>query len=257
MSNDQDSYQEGKKIPMVDPKPESGLQELGSDDIIELTDVVSESKDSFESDADAPLLLDEEKPDASEPQSTEDVSDWDMDSPSAVSEPPEEEKEVLPENDFSAMESSDFKFEDTSAFEAVDTEPLPEQSRENLDHVLAGLENEAAAFEKPEDILAELEKDDSDAEALLSGYDEPGEDEKPSDMLTDMDEDEKEDEKPDEAVPAPEFPGISEEKMKALLTEVVQETVDRAVRETVAEVAEKVILEAIDALKKSIASSEP
>jgi len=63
------------------------------------------------------------------------------------------------------------------------------------------------------------------------------------------------DEKPEETAATHDIPGISEERMKELLTEVIQETVDKAVRETVSEVAEKVIQEAIDALKQSIASS--
>ena len=63
-------------------------------------------------------------------------------------------------------------------------------------------------------------------------------------------------EKSEETAATHDIPGISEEKMKELLTEVIQETVDKAVRETVSEVAEKVIREAIDALKQSIASSD-
>lgn len=170
MSNDQDLFQEGKKDPTVDSHPGSDPDEFGSDEIIELTDVVREGKDPFESDTDAPLLLDEEK--------------------------------------------ADFKFEDSSA------------------------------FEKPEDILADLEKDELEpeepqieqTEAFPSGYE-------------GLDED-------DEAAVTHDIPGISEERMKELLTEVIQETVDKAVRETVSDVTEKVIQEAIDTLKQSIASSD-
>ena len=183
MSNDQDLFQESKKNPTVDSHPGSDPDEFGSDEIIELTDVVSEGKDPFESDPDAPLLLDEEK--------------------------------------------ANFKFEDSSA------------------------------FEKPEDILADLEKDELEpeepqieqAEAFPSGYEGLDEDEKPIDVPAGLDGD-------DEAAVTHDIPGISEEKMKELLTEVIQETVDKAVRETVSEVAEKVIREAIDTLKQSIASSD-
>jgi len=181
MSNDQDLFQEGKKDPTVDSNSGSGPDEFGSDEIIELTDVVSEGKDPFESDTDAPLLFDEVK--------------------------------------------SDFKFEDSSA------------------------------FEKPEDILADLEKDEYKAEEFHSVYEGPDEDEKPIDIPADLDGDDEADEKPGSGI-THDIPGISEEKMKELLTEVIQETVDKAVRETVSEVAEKVIREAIDALKQSIASSD-
>jgi hypothetical protein len=48
--------------------------------------------------------------------------------------------------------------------------------------------------------------------------------------------------------------GISEEKIEAIVTNVVQDVVERVTRETMASVAEKVIREAIDALKQSLES---
>jgi len=48
--------------------------------------------------------------------------------------------------------------------------------------------------------------------------------------------------------------GISEEKIEAIVTNVVQDVVERVTRETMANVAEKVIREAIDALKQSLES---
>ena len=267
MSNDQDLSQEGKKAPTVDSHPESDTNEPGSDEIIELTDVVDEGKDPFESDLDAALLLDEEEPDHDPIKLPEDITVEGLEPPSFAAEKTDpavvasdtpdsaEMKEAFPGDDFSPLESSDFKFEDSSAFEAADAEPFPAQSQENLDDVLAGLEKEASAFEKPEDILADLEKDEL-------------EDEKPidvpagpaviaSDTLAEwtLDGNDKADKKPEETAATRDIPGISEERMKELLTEVIQETVDKAVRETVSEVAEKVIQEAIDALKQSIASS--
>jgi hypothetical protein len=50
------------------------------------------------------------------------------------------------------------------------------------------------------------------------------------------------------------FVGISEEKVEAIVTNVVQDVVERVTRETMASVAEKVIREAIDALKQSLES---
>ena len=288
MSNDQDISQEGKKAPTVDSNPGSDPRELGSDEIIELTDVVGEGNDPLESDADAPLLLDEEEPDHDPIRLPEDITAEGLEPPSFAEEKTDPVvvssailaesagmKEAFPGDDFSAMESSDFKFENSSPFEAADTEPFPEKSQENLDNVLAGLEKDASVFEKPEDILADLEKNEPDAEEhqieqaeeFSSGYEEPDEDEKPIDVPAGLDGNDKAHpavvatlaesaEKPGSAATY-NIPGISEEKMKELLTEVIQETVDKAVRETVSEVAEKVIQEAIDALKQSIASSDP
>ena len=284
--------------------------ELGSDEIIELTDVVGEGNDPLEadsakvatsqlrqssydgraagSDADAPLLLDEEEPDHDPIRLPEDITAEGLEPPSFAEEKTDPVvvssatlaesagmKEAFPGDDFSAMESSDFKFENSSPFEAADTEPFPEKSQENLDNVLAGLEKDASVFEKPEDILADLEKNEPDAEEhqieqaeeFSSGYEEPDEDEKPIDVPAGLDGNDKAHpavvatlaesaEKSEETAATHDIPGISEEKMKELLTEVIQETVDKAVRETVSEVAEKVIREAIDALKQSIASSD-
>ncbi|MDY7036913.1 MAG: hypothetical protein SV375_12220 [Thermodesulfobacteriota bacterium] len=51
------------------------------------------------------------------------------------------------------------------------------------------------------------------------------------------------------------FAGMSEEKYEAIVARVVQDTVERVAREVLANVAEKVITEAIDALKKSLESA--
>ncbi len=48
--------------------------------------------------------------------------------------------------------------------------------------------------------------------------------------------------------------GLSEERVEALITKVVQDVVDKAVRETMATTSEKVIKEAIEALKRSLES---
>ncbi len=254
MSNEQDLSQEGKKIPAFDLNSEPDSHGTGSDEIIDLTDVVREGKDPMQPDTDAPLLLDEEKPDLPRDEPAESVSAGGTDFLSSWPEKSEEIKGAPPENDFSALESSDFKFENTSAFETTPAEPFPEQSEERLDDVLADLEEEASSFEKPEDILASLEKDEPEdpgtpferTDEFLPAYEEPDEDEEAG-----------EDEKPDAISQTQDIPGISEDKMKELLTEVIQETVDKAVRETVSEISEKVIREAIDTLKQSIASSEP
>ena len=48
---------------------------------------------------------------------------------------------------------------------------------------------------------------------------------------------------------------ISEERIEALITKVVQDVVERVVRETMATTSEKVIKEAIEALKRSLEST--
>ena len=48
--------------------------------------------------------------------------------------------------------------------------------------------------------------------------------------------------------------GLSEEKIEAIVSRVVEEVVERVARETMASVAERVITEAIDALKQSLES---
>ncbi len=264
MNNDQDLYQEGIKTPKINSDLESNFDSLGSDGIIELTDVVSEGRDPLESDAGEPLLLDEEKPDPHPVELTDDVAFEGMDPLSEVSEKTEGMNDPISEDPFSALESSDFKFENSTAFGTVDTEAFPEPSHERLDDVLADLQTEASALEKPEDILADLEKDEPEdqetsmeqPDEFLSGYESPDEAEKPKDVPTFPEEKHKDYEKPEELADTHDIPGISEEKIKALLTEIIQETVDRAIRETVSEVAEKVIREAIEGLKQSIASSE-
>jgi hypothetical protein len=51
-------------------------------------------------------------------------------------------------------------------------------------------------------------------------------------------------------------PAISEKQIEALLTKVVTDILERATREIIPEVAEKVIKEEIDALKRSITSQD-
>lgn len=53
-----------------------------------------------------------------------------------------------------------------------------------------------------------------------------------------------------------ELTGITGERIEAIITKVVQDTVERVAREAMATVAEKVIKEAIDALKQGLESSQ-
>jgi hypothetical protein len=248
MSNDQDLLQEEKKASSLASDLQSGSDTNESDEIIELTDVIRKGKDLGESDMDAPLLLDEEESDLEKGQFIKKAEYAEnFGTASKASDEMEEIEESFQEDDYSSIESSDFKFDDALAFEAPDTDPFSEPSQKHIDDVLAGLEKEVSVLEKPEDILADFENDDFEP-----------------------------DEKPEKTTADHDIRGFSEDKMKALLSEIIQdtvdktvrktvsevteevlhETVDRAVRETVSEVAEKVIREAIDTLKNSIASSQ-
>jgi hypothetical protein len=64
-----------------------------------------------------------------------------------------------------------------------------------------------------------------------------------------------EEEEPTEMPVAPELAGISEEKLEEVITRVVENVVERVARETMVNVAEKLITEAIEALKRSIESN--
>lgn len=247
MSNDQDLLQEEKKASSLASDLQSGSDTGESDEIIELTDVIRKGKVPRESDMDAPLMLDEEKPDLEKGQFIEAEDAENFGTASIASDKMEEIEESFQEDDYSSIESSDFKFDDALAFETPDTDQFSEPSQKHIDDVLAGLEKEVSDLEKPEDILADFENDDFVP-----------------------------DEEPEKTTADHDIQGFSEDKMKTLLAEIIQdtvdktvrktvsevtekvlhETVDRAVRETVSKVAEKVIREAIDTLKSSIASSE-
>ena len=88
MSNDQDLFGEVSKTSTMESNPESDSEASDLDDILELTDVVREGKDPLELDADAPLLLDEEKLDLQEVAIAEDSGDEDI--PSMVPEEAED-----------------------------------------------------------------------------------------------------------------------------------------------------------------------
>jgi histone H3/H4 len=251
MGDDQDLFEESKKSLTVEPNSETE-----SDDILELTDVVREGKDPLQLDADAPLLLDEEKPDPHQEDVTQDAATEDLFS--EMSKKPDIESgidEPASENDLSPLESSDFKFEDTTPLDvdAEEAEPFPEQSQTQLEDVLAGIEQQTE-FEKPEDILAELEKETPEsetpeleqAEDFPSGYEEPDESEKPLDVDTPFVEKEAEIEETEEVAATHEVPGMSAEEMKTVLTEITHEALEPAVRETVSEVTEKIIPETVE-----------
>ncbi len=227
------------------------------DDIIELTDVIQEGKTTTEP-SDAPMLLDSEKPDDLPVKITENTAPAETTAQSSPVEELDDFPEIDSEDAFSALESSDFQFESEPELEEDDEKPFPEPHHEDLDDVLAGLEEEGTNAEKPENILTEIEEDvisDESAEDILAGLTEMDETETPHDVLACLEGKDGKDEIPVDSTVNHDIPGISEEKIKELLTGIIQETVNKAIRETVSEVAEKVIREAIASLKQSIESA--
>jgi len=113
--------------------------------------------------------------------------------------------------------------------------------------------SEAEDFELEELSEAEVMKEDADEKYLGEGEPEPSidtdfEDTTPPDMAEPV-------EAESEMTPSEVMSmGISEDKIEAIVREVVEDVVGRVARETMAEVAEKVIREAIDALKQSLES---
>lgn len=123
------------------------------------------------------------------------------------------------------------KTDDTFQFENAPGEAQKKEqdvlgpNDDDLEKIIAGLETE-------------LDTEESDAEE--------GEPE-----VQDLDVREAEEDEPSPPV-VEQAPVLSQEELKAHLTEVVREVVEKTVRDTVAEVTERVIKETIDALKESL-----
>ncbi len=172
--------------------------------------------------------------------------------------------------------------------EDLDIEELEEISEEDETQVFeAGVDTTVANLEPAEEIGAELELDEGDLESIyddealgvsklepeeLPGLEEepeaPVAEEETTELGADMAPeipfedlsggplDAKEALESDTLPQAgPEITGISEERIEAIIREVVEEVVERVAKETMVTVAEKVIKSAIDALKESIDSS--
>lgn len=128
--------------------------------------------------------------------------------------------------------NADFKFEPALKQPDNDPDTILGPNDDNLEAIIAGLENE-------------LEKGDTgepgsrpDEPIPLNSESEAEEQMKETEML------------PEEASDATRI--LSDEQIERILTPMVREVIERTVRETVAEVAERVIKEAIDSLKESI-----
>jgi hypothetical protein len=167
----------------------------------------------------------------------------------------EELEEIAEEDETQAFEADfDTTVSSIEPVEELDTGlPLDETELESVydDEALGVSKIEAqepAGFEEDHLVLT----DDEDTSGLdaetptqipyedLSGVSETAEEALEDDMLYHA---------------AQEIPGISEERIEAIIREVVEDVVERVAKETMATVAEKVIRSAIDALKESIEST--
>jgi hypothetical protein len=165
---------------------------------------------------------------------------------------------------------------------------IPDISEADLDSALEGLEEVDEEIGETNEMLGEPETDEisqlfeeegglestemseqqepSEAGAVESEIEEaPVEPEVPQEMASELPQEDLSEDSPAleegletaETVAAPAAEGLiglSEEKIEAIVTSVIQDVVERVTRETMASVAEKVIREAIDALKQSLES---
>ncbi len=273
MKNEDEFFEDGEKLDEelldfeFDDLPEESFEEisgeLSSDEgIIELVDVVEEGEalEDLESDEIA-LDLDADK------FIGEEIGDEVLDSRLAASLEAlesDEEPELDLELDDTDLEGlAEVESEDEAVFELEDLAE-PDELEEGLEVEIDDITREPT--EEPGDALdletlsetEDTEEDlDFDLEALAeaeASEEEPGEE---------MEEEETEELPISELQAATETESstaeeysvvISEERMEAIFREVVEDVVERVIRETMVGVAEKVIGQAIDALKQSLES---
>lgn len=142
-----------------------------------------------------------------------------------------------------------------------DLDEAPEKSAPDRPDMFSEdlLKNEAPTVVIPRAAAESLTSEDKDLDeiASLEDLDESPEKSTP-DRVDVFSEDLLKDEAPTpapEAAAEPVAIGISEEKLEAIVTRVVQDVVERVARETMTSVAEKVIGEAIESLKKSLSEN--
>ena len=179
-----------------------------------------------------------------------DISEEDFDS---ALEGLEEPDEGLVEAEVTVEESESDELSQLLEVEGS-LEP-PELTEEELDLGTGELE-EALEDELAEGLGSDFDSDLEDLESSEVGAVEfEIEETEPESLLDEVKLEEGLESAETVAAPADEgLIGISEEKIEAIVTNVVQDVVERVTRETMASVAEKVIREAIDALKQSLES---
>jgi hypothetical protein len=244
MKNDEEIFEEDKKGEedlldfAFDELPEEGSEKTTSDSasegkIIELVDIVDDSE--FDEIA---RLLDEEELTEDEEEIDEAESyfalDEIVDSEDGV--PESLESDLSPRLD--TLETSN---SDDIDFELLESDLRSELDAESLERTTFDLED----LEESEEFIEEPERQGPDiqvqaSEELIDVVDSP-EEEFESEALSPTTE---------------EIPGISEERIEAIITRVVQDVVERVARETMTTVAEKMIKEAIAALTQSLESPQ-
>jgi hypothetical protein len=161
----------------------------------------------------------------------------------------EAEREESPFEDFGpALEEEATEFEETPA--GPPAEAGAEMEEVAFEDLGAALGKEAIEFEEAPSEGPMDQEADRETGAVLGTVERPDEWEVPTDERW------VEEEPPEsgEGLMAPTesaHPGISEERLEAMITKVVEEVVERVARETMVSVAERLITGAIEALKRS------
>ena len=228
---------------------EEGLRLVEEDDSQEAIEDISISTDEISAIPD--ILEDMEAREEEAGESVAEISLSDLELGDGPEEPYQAE-EAASEDAFENAQTRAIK--DLDIGEGV----VVKEERPEVEIDLSGLFDEGSIEEPEEDLEAPTESEDS-IEAILEETIEEtvAEEEIASEEL------EPEPVLQVDSVPAePEAPvapagwsGISEERIEAIVSEVVREVVERVARETMARVAERVITDAIEALKKSLESS--
>jgi len=230
-----------------DPQGDLGVEDISESDLEKMLD-------------DTDLEMDVKLEGSGEPEaSLEDlIKEADIEE-SFIPETPELEEEIgdgdLFEGDLEGI------LEEKPIGEMDKTIVSPIESDEALEGLMEEADIEeplmAEAIEPEETDEGDISKSDLkeilEVEPAVEMEEEPLMEEVSEDISLQQDEVLEQEEVPAESV-GEELVGISEEKMEAIVTRVVQDVVERVARETMANVAEKVITEAIDALKQSLES---
>lgn len=241
---------------------------LSSDEnIIELIDVVEPEEIAEETKPPSTSVSDKGK--TSDPVTDESadvlVNDQDLDLDTDLEaaleglELSEEDEEPVPvesEPGLEGLEQAALEFEEIAEageFDETGDAEVPEPVKTELESEfeLDGLEQAAVELEEIAELeeSEDMEKVEEEELSLDSGLELPDVDLSEVMPLSDEEPEGK------EIMDAPTgegLAGISDERLETIITSVVEEVVERVARETMARVAEKVITEAIDALKKSL-----
>jgi hypothetical protein len=225
---------------------ESGSEE--DEDIIELTDVVEEGEESGPMEGEIEgleELLEEEETSDVEEEALPEEEEFDFEEETDLGEAVEEPAEELgPSIDFGPDKVGDL------SEETVRMERTEQALEEEAEEPFLDLDKEIKLDEGLEELISETELEDLEepfweetAQDTTKGREEPA-----VDMLAGMPpvEGMAEATRGGEALP------ISEERVEALLTKVVGDVLERVAKKVMPEVAERIIREEIDVLKKSI-----